>query len=181
MRLRQALELADDVIIYAETQRAFLRDVDENRLQPKLCDAFRRRTGGLPADHKVWADEYSRFSLALQGAKVNDEARVAIEYHLSAAGRFRVDVLLAGNDGKQDHGVIVELKAWDQAGTTDIEGLVLAPVGGGRMRSSPAIFWFSWWAAAMAPVVRRGRRSPSRRPSTGLRLKRATRKSSRTC
>ncbi len=125
------------MIIYAETKRTFLRDVDDNRLHPKLCDAFRRRTGGLPADHKVWADEYTRFSLALRNAKVNDEARVAIEYHLSAAGRFRVDVLLAGNDGTQDHGVIIELKAWDQAGTTDIDGMVWAPVGGGRARQHP--------------------------------------------
>jgi hypothetical protein len=125
------------VIIYAETKRTFLRDVDDNQLHPKLCAAFRRRTGGLPADHRVWADEYSRFSLALRNAQVNDEAKVALEYHLSAAGRFRVDVLLAGNDGKQDHGVIVELKAWDQAGTTDIDGMVWAPVGGGRARQHP--------------------------------------------
>jgi hypothetical protein len=98
------------VIIYAATKRAFLRDVDDNALHPKLCEAFRRRTGGVPADHRVWADEYSRFSLALRSPRVNDEARIALEYHLSAAGRFRVDALLAGNDGTQDHGVIVELK-----------------------------------------------------------------------
>ncbi len=30
---------------------------------------------------------------------MDDHIRVAIEYHTSAAGRFRVDVLLAGNDG----------------------------------------------------------------------------------
>ncbi|MBL9086617.1 MAG: DUF2075 domain-containing protein [Planctomycetia bacterium] len=125
------------MIIYDETKRTFLRDVDENRLHPKLCDAFRRRTGRLPADHKGWANDYSRFSHALRSAQVNDEARVAIEYHLSAAGRFRVDVLLAGNDGKQDHGVIIELKAWDQAGTTDIDGMVWAPIGGGRERQHP--------------------------------------------
>ena len=125
------------MIIYAETRRKFLRDVDDNALAPKLRDAFRQRTGGVPADHRVWADEYSRFSLALRGAEVSDDARVAIEYHLSAAGRFRVDALLGGNDGERDHAVIVELKAWDRAEATEIDGLVLAPVGGGRRVQHP--------------------------------------------
>ena len=30
---------------------------------------------------------------------MDDHIRVVIEYHTSAAGRFRVDVLPAGNDG----------------------------------------------------------------------------------
>lgn len=125
------------MIIYSETRRQFLDDVDRNALQPKLTDAFRRRTGSVPADHRVWADEYGRFSLALRNAAVSDEVQVALEYHISAAGRFRVDVLLAGSDGTADRAVIVELKAWETARASEVPGLVWAPVGGGRDTQHP--------------------------------------------
>jgi DUF2075 family protein len=125
------------VIIYSETRRRFLDDVDHNRLHSRLTEAFRLRTGGVPADQRVWADEYGRFSLALRQAKVADDIQVALEYHISAAGRFRVDVLLAGNDGKIDNGMIVELKAWDTADVSTIPDLVFAPVGGGKLVQHP--------------------------------------------
>jgi DUF2075 family protein len=125
------------VIIYSETRRRFLDDVDHNRLHSRLTEAFRLRTGSIPADQRVWADEYSRFSLALRQAAIADEVQVALEYHISAAGRFRVDVLLAGNDGAIDNGMIVELKAWDKADVSDVPDLVFAPVGRGKLTQHP--------------------------------------------
>lgn len=127
------------MIIYAETKSAFLRDVEQNRLRAKLVDSFRAMTGGVPADSRVWADEYTRFSVTLAKACIDDDVQVALEYHLTAAGRFRIDALLAGNDGQRDNGLIVELKAWDKADATDIEGMVYAPVGGGKLTEHPSL------------------------------------------
>ena len=76
----------------------YLSDVDGNVLKQRLVESFQAKTGSVPSDSYVWADEYSRFAMALGKAKVDDDIRVAIEYHISAAGRFRIDVLLAGND-----------------------------------------------------------------------------------
>ena len=56
------------MIIYAETKRQFLDDVDQNRLERRLIDGFQRQTGSVPADRGVWADEYARFSSALRRA-----------------------------------------------------------------------------------------------------------------
>jgi hypothetical protein len=103
------------VIIYAKTKRQFLDDVDLNRLERRLIDGFERQTGGVPSDRRAWADEYTRFSIALRRANVDDDMQVAIEYHFSAAGRSRVDVLLAGNDGTNDNGLVLELKSWSEA------------------------------------------------------------------
>ena len=64
--------------------------------------------------------------------------QVAIEYHVSAAGRFRVDVLLSGNDGKTDNGLIIELKAWADARAAGPEDMVWAPVGGGKITQHPS-------------------------------------------
>ncbi len=56
------------MIIYAETKRDFLEDVDLNRLERRLVDGFQRQTGSVPADRSVWANEYTRFSSALRRA-----------------------------------------------------------------------------------------------------------------
>jgi len=127
------------MIIYAETKRNFLEDVDLNRLERRLVDGFERQTGSVPADRVVWADEYARFSNALRRARVDDDMQVAIEYHVSAAGRSRIDVLLAGNDGKRDNGVVLELKAWSEADVSDVPELVWSPYGGGRLAQHPCL------------------------------------------
>jgi hypothetical protein len=61
----------------------------------------------------------------------------AIEQHCSPVGRSRIDVLLAGSDGRRDNGLIIELKAWDKAGLSEIENMVVAPLGGGMVKQHP--------------------------------------------
>lgn len=127
------------MIIYAETRRGFLEDVDLNRLERRLVDGFQRQTGSVPADRSVWADEYTRFSSALRRARVDDDMQVAIEYHVSAAGRSRIDVLLAGSDGERDAGIVLELKAWSDADVSEVPELVWAPYGGGTLAQHPCL------------------------------------------
>ncbi len=127
------------MIIYQESKAGFLADVDRNALKNRLVEAFRTKTGSVPSDSYVWADEYSRFATALGKAKVHDEVQVAIEYHISAAGRFRIDVLLAGNDGQTDNGVIIELKAWETADVSDVPEMVYCPIAGGSIRQHPCV------------------------------------------
>jgi len=127
------------MIIYQNSRTGFLDDVDNNVLLDRLEQAFKVKTGSVPADKRVWADEYTRFSGALRTAKVSDEIQIAIEYHVSSIGRSRIDVVLAGNDGKRDNGLIIELKAWDRAGLSDIENMVVAPIGGDRLKQHPCL------------------------------------------
>ena len=127
------------MIIYQETKAGFIDDVDNNALKRRLVDAFRAKTGSVPSDQNVWADEYSRFSLALRNSKVSDEIQVAIEYHITAAGRFRLDVLLAGNNGVTDNGMIIELKAWETAQLSDVDDMVISPTGGGTIAQHPCL------------------------------------------
>jgi DUF2075 family protein len=127
------------VIIYQESKARYLSDVDNNVLKHRLVEAFRDKTGSVPRDSHVWADEYSRFAMALSKADVDDEIQVAIEYHISAAGRFRIDVLLAGNDGQNDNGLILELKAWDTADLSDVPEMVVCPIGGNLTSQHPCV------------------------------------------
>ncbi len=127
------------MIIYHESKAQYLADVDSNVLKQRLVEAFRTKTGSVPKDSYVWADEYSRFAMALGKANVDDDIEVAIEYHISAAGRFRIDVLLAGNDGQFDNGLIIELKAWETAELTDVNEMVISPVAGGKYADHPCV------------------------------------------
>ena len=80
------------MIIYAETKRQFLEDVDLNRLERKLVDGFTRQTGGVPADRHVWADEYARFSGTLRRAAIDDDVQVhvGLQCLLQSGVSFRV-------------------------------------------------------------------------------------------
>jgi DUF2075 family protein len=127
------------MIIYHETKQAFIADADTNALGKKLQDAFRLKTGGVPKDSTVWADEYLRFASVLRHAKVDPDIPVAIEYHISAAGRFRIDVLVAGHNGKADNALIIELKAWDWAGLSDVPDLVQTPYQGRPFKNHPCV------------------------------------------
>lgn len=127
------------MIIYHESKAQYLADVDNNGLKQKLVDTFRAKTGSVPADHRVWADEYRAFAQALQYARTDDDIEVAIEYHISAAGRFRVDALLAGHDGRTDSALIVELKAWDTADLSDVPEMVISPIGGRTVSQHPSL------------------------------------------
>ena len=127
------------MIIYAETKRQFLEDVDLNQLERKLVDRFEKQTGSVPPDRNDWADSYSRFSNSLRRAKVDDDMHVAIEYHISTAGRSRVDVLLTGNDGTNDNGLVLELKAWGTAEVSEFPELVSTPYPGRAFTQHPCV------------------------------------------
>jgi uncharacterized protein len=127
------------MIVYHATKSRYLEDVDRNVLKHRLSQGFLAKTGWVPADSYVWADEYSRFALALAKADVHGDVEIAIEYHISAAGRFRLDVLLAGNDGVRNNGLIIELKAWESAQVSNIEDMVIAPVSGGKIAQHPCV------------------------------------------
>ncbi len=125
------------MIIYQDTKAGFVDDITNNYFSARIEDAFLKKTGSLPADSRGWANDYARFCTVLSSAAVADDISVAIEYHCSPVGRSRIDVLLAGSDGQNDNGLIIELKAWDKAGLSEIENMVVAPLGGGIVKQHP--------------------------------------------
>ena len=125
------------MIIYAETLKDFIEDVDLNQLESRLVNSFKRQTGGVPSDRNVWADEY-KIANVLRRATVDDDIQVALEYHISTAGRLRPDAMLIGNDG-EGNAPIFELKAWSDADKSEIPEMVWAPYGGGRDSQHPCV------------------------------------------
>lgn len=54
-----------------------------------------------------------KMSNVMQDDEIPNDASVAIEFNIPNTSK-RVDFLIAGNDGNQDHVVIVELKQWEE-------------------------------------------------------------------
>lgn len=127
------------MIIYQDTKAGFVNDISNNYFAARLENAFIKKTGSLPADSRGWANDYARFSTVLGQSAVADDVVLAIEYHCSPVGRSRIDVLLTGNDGTNDNALIIELKAWDTAGATDIPDIVFAPLAGGMNKQHPCL------------------------------------------
>ena len=127
------------MIIYQDTKSGFIDDIANNYFAARSEDAFIKKTGSLPADSRGWANDYARFSTVLSSAKVADDIANAIEYHCSPVGRSRIDVILAGNDGRRDNALIIELKAWDTASVSEEENMVFSPIGGGTKKDHPCL------------------------------------------
>jgi hypothetical protein len=98
------------VVIYENTKAGFIDDVLQKRLQDKLGTSFKLRTGSILADHRVWEVEYGDFAWDLRESSIDGDVPIAVEYHLSAAGRFRIDLLLAGRSDDRDRALINEMK-----------------------------------------------------------------------
>lgn len=125
------------MIIYHNTKAGFVEDIQRNYFKARIEDAFIKKTGSLPIDARSWANDYARFSTILSGAQVANDVELAIEYHCSPVGRYRIDVIMAGSDGSADNGVIIELKAWDKAEVTGIPNMVQSPLAGGSVTQHP--------------------------------------------
>lgn len=127
------------MIIYQDTKAGFLSDIADNYFAARIEAAFLKMTGSIPVDGRGWANDYARFANVLSQTAVADDVRIAIEYHCSPVGRSRIDVLLMGNDGHRDNALIVELKAWDTASVSDVDGMVVCPIAGGSTKQHPSL------------------------------------------
>ena len=120
------------MIIYENTKAGFIDDVLQKRLQGKLETSFKLRTGSIPADHRVWEAEYGDFAWDLRESSIDGDVPIAVEYHLSAAGRFRIDLLLAGRSDDRDRALIIEMKGWEEADATPYGETVETMLQGSR-------------------------------------------------
>ena len=89
-------------------------------------------------------------SNVMQDKDIPNDAAVAIEFKIPNTSK-RVDFIIAGNDGKQDHVVIVELKQWSQVEKiTDKDALVKTYLG----RSNRPVTHPSYQAWSYAALIK---------------------------
>ena len=101
------------MIIYESTKEHFVGDVVNEVLIDRLYNSYQEKIGRTSiSEIRSWENSLQKMSNVMQDEDIPNDASVAIEFNIPNTSK-RVDFLIAGNDGDQDHVVIVELKQWE--------------------------------------------------------------------
>ena len=108
------------MIIYNNTLSNFRNDVTLNMMQSILLDKLREKglSGGSPSEVNSWNNSLHFMKDALDDPHFSGDCQVAIEYNIPQTSK-RVDFMIMGNNGQEDHVVIVELKQWAKVEKVD--------------------------------------------------------------
>ncbi len=126
------------MILYSNAYRDFRYDGSHLELTPSLVREYTRVFHRRPNPKEVdsWNNSLKCMQLALSNVDIADDCGVLIEYNLPNTSR-RIDFVITGeNEEQQKHAVIVELKQWQQAESTAMDGVVRTALGKGIHETS---------------------------------------------
>lgn len=108
------------MIIYNKSLGDFRKDVLFNQIQELLIKSLREKhvSGGSPSEICSRNNSLHFMKDVLDDSYFSDGCSVAIEYNIPQTCK-RVDFMIIGNNGKDDHIVIVELKQWAKVKKVD--------------------------------------------------------------
>lgn len=119
------------MIIYSNTAEAFRHDVDSNRIADIIEKLFIEKLGHreAPNEKTAWRNSLRCMESVIRNSQVANDCGIMIEYIIPNTSN-RVDFIITGEDeqGEQNY-VIIELKQWEYADTTDVPELVNTFVG----------------------------------------------------
>ncbi|MFC5591268.1 DNA/RNA helicase domain-containing protein [Sporosarcina soli] len=137
------------MIIYESTKEQFVGDVVNELLIDRLYNSYQKKIGRTSkAEIRSWEHSLQKMSNVMQDDEIPNDAAVAIEFNIPNTSK-RVDFLIAGNDGSQDHVVIVELKQWEEVEkVTTRDAIVKTYVGNGNRETTHPSYQ-AWSYAAL--------------------------------
>lgn len=115
-------------IIYSKTKREFIDDVFSNSIE----NSFVRETGPIFGGSQMTAirNSMNYMERVIRDSEIPDDVGIAIEYKIPSSSR-RIDFVITGKDiDKNPIAVLVELKQWENAEITEMDGIVKTFVGG---------------------------------------------------
>lgn len=120
------------MFLYKNSIAGFREDVDTNDIAGKVELAFERQLGRRVADSekRSWMNSLQFMERVVRRADLDPSCGVLVEYVLPAASK-RIDFFVSGHDDAGNKNfVIVELKQWEEAGSTEKDGVVTTFLGG---------------------------------------------------
>lgn len=121
------------MIIYSNTNLAFRQDVESNHIADIIEERFVEKIGHResPGEKTAWRNSMQYMERVLRNSQIGEDCGVLIEYTIPNTSK-RVDFIVTGRNEKQEKNyVLIELKQWESAETTDVPELVHTFVGGG--------------------------------------------------
>ena len=126
------------MLVYQNSLRGFKEDVGLNRIDTVVSDAVMQHLGHRvgESEQRSWQNSLSRIGSTLMiDQELPKDAHVAIECQLPMSNK-RIDFVLSGlDDSGRSRVCIVELKQWDAAQATDIDGVVRTVFSGGLQQT----------------------------------------------
>lgn len=114
------------MIVYQSTKAEFVDTATKRDIEAVILQAFEARMGRRVAANEVrsWKESLQAMSKVLNNAAIPDDAGVAVEYGIPQTSK-RVDMLLSGRDeAGRANLIIIELKQWERATRTEMDGVV---------------------------------------------------------
>ncbi|WP_137791294.1 DUF2075 domain-containing protein [Bacillus sp. E(2018)] len=137
------------MIIYEATKTEFISDVTNELLVERLYESYQQKIGRTSkSEIHSWENSLHRMSNVMQDNEIPDDTSVAIEFKIPKTSK-RVDFLIAGHDGVQDHVVIVELKQWSEVEKVTSKDALVSTYLGGKMRTVTHPSYQAWSYAAL--------------------------------
>lgn len=120
------------MIIYQNSAIGFRNSVDNNCIVEEIQEEFISKYGRRVNDSekRAWNNSLRFMETVVRKSAIPDDCGILIEYNIPTTSK-RVDFIISGHDASDNENfVIIELKQWDKAYSTDKEELVQAFVGG---------------------------------------------------
>lgn len=133
------------MIVYQSSKLDFCRDVESGAIDDIVLARLRGALGmGAAASQmRAWQSSLAHMHLVLVDPEIPADTGVGIEYQIPQTAK-RIDVLLSGRDDTvTDRVVIVELKQWQDAESTPMDGVVRT-VMGGALVATPHPSYQAW-------------------------------------
>ncbi|MBB2483002.1 DUF2075 domain-containing protein [Bacillus sp. APMAM] len=137
------------MIIYEATKSEFISDVTNELLVERLYTSYQEKIGRTSKQEILsWENSLQRMSNVMQDKDIPQDAAVAIEFKIPNTSK-RVDFIVAGNDGKKDHVVIIELKQWTEVEKITSKDALVNTYLGGSKRAVTHPSYQAWSYAAL--------------------------------
>ncbi len=114
------------MIVYQSTKSGFQADIQTGDIEGIILDRFKHQLHRSVGKNEVrsWQSSLIYMNTVLQDDAIPKDAGVSIETQIPQTSK-RIDFIITGCDEtNQDHAVIIELKQWEQAQLTNMDGIV---------------------------------------------------------
>lgn len=126
------------MIVYQSDKPGFLDAVFKHDIEEVILEAYKARAGKSVSRGEVhsWKESLLAMAKVLNDDAIPDDIGVAVEYGIPQTSK-RIDILLTGrNSDQREQLLIVELKQWETASRTPMDGVVRTRFGGGEANTS---------------------------------------------
>ena len=138
------------MIVYQESKQTFMSHVRESKIDYIIHENFQKKLGRSTGKREVesWKNSMQYMRNVLDDPEIPNSVQISIECQVPNTSK-RIDFIITGqNANKRDCAIIVELKQWESATITALDGVVKTFVGGGlRDVSHPS--YQAWSYAAL--------------------------------